>query len=160
MQAWANFLIAEAGAAAALTGLIFVAVSLNLSKILSIPRLPNRALEALVLLITILVVSSLLLVPDQAQTAVGIELTIAGFLCASIVFRLDLRIRRDTDPQYRHAFLVNMLLSQIASLPYLAGGLIVLAGKSEGLYVMVVAIIFSFIKALLDAWVLLVEINR
>lgn len=159
MQGWDNFLLAEAGASAALTGLIFVGVSLNLSKILAMPRLPNRALEAL-LLITILVIASLLLVPDQSKTMIGAELTIAGFACVSIMFRLDLRIRRDTDVKYRRAFLFNMVLSQIASLPYLIAGLLVLAGHINGLYIMVIAMIFPFIKALLDAWVLLVEINR
>lgn len=37
---------------------------------------------------------------------------------------------------------------------------IVLSSGSGGLYWIVPAIIFSFVKAILDAWVLLVEINR
>nr|AUN37619.1 hypothetical protein [uncultured bacterium] len=160
MQAWANFFLAEAGASAALTGLIFVGVSLNLTKILAMPRLPSRALEALVLLMSVLITSSLLLVPDQPLILIGAEMTIIGLVTTSLMTRLDLRIRRDTDKQYRRAFLLNMVLSQIASLPYLIAGLFVLAGKIDGLYVLVVGVIFSFIKALLDAWVLLVEINR
>jgi hypothetical protein len=160
MQGWDNFFLAEAGASAALTGLIFVGVSLNLTKILAMPRLPDRALEALVLLMSVLITSSLLLVPDQPQTLIGAEMTLVGFVTTTLMTRLDLRIRRDTDKQYRRSFLLNMVLSQIASLPYLIAGLLVLAGKINGLYVLVVGMIFSFIKALLDAWVLLVEINR
>jgi hypothetical protein len=63
MSGWENFFISEVGAAAALAGLLFVGVSINLTRILSLPRLPNRALLALVILLAILVVSSLLLVP-------------------------------------------------------------------------------------------------
>ena len=53
-----------------------------------------------------------------------------------------------------------MLLSQLASLPYVIAGILALAIGTVGLYLVVPAIIFSFIKAILDAWVLLVEINR
>jgi len=40
----------------ALTGLIFVGVSINITKVLSFPKLPDRALLSLVLLLNILVV--------------------------------------------------------------------------------------------------------
>ncbi len=73
---------------------------------------------------------------------------------------LDLRIRQKTEVQYRRPFLLNMLLSQLASLPYVIAGILVLAIGTSGLYWLVPAVIFSFIKAILDAWVLLVEINR
>ena len=45
-------------------------------------------------------------------------------------------------------------------LPYLIAGIILLVGDESGLYWVVPAIIFSLIKAIADAWVLLVEINR
>jgi hypothetical protein len=39
---WDNFFVASAGAAAALTGLLFVAPSINLDKVLKIPRITGR----------------------------------------------------------------------------------------------------------------------
>ena len=57
MEQWQNFLLAETGASAALTGLDFVGVSINLKRILSLPKLPSRALAALLLLLMILVLS-------------------------------------------------------------------------------------------------------
>ena len=80
MVGWESFFIAEVGASAALVGLIFVGVSINLIRILSLPGLPNRALLALVLLLTILVVCSLLLVPGQTLTFVGIEVLVIGLV--------------------------------------------------------------------------------
>ncbi|MEI9934528.1 MAG: hypothetical protein WDM71_06665 [Ferruginibacter sp.] len=42
----------------------------------------------------------------------------------------------------------------------MTGGIILIAVGANGLYWIVPAFIFSFIKSVLDAWVLLVEINR
>jgi hypothetical protein len=53
LEAWQPFFAAELGAAAALGGLLFVSLSLNLTKILSYPALPVRALIALVLLLAL-----------------------------------------------------------------------------------------------------------
>jgi Tol biopolymer transport system component len=71
--AWGEFFVAQAGAAAVLAGLVFVGVSINLGKIVAIPSMPSRALEAMVLLVVILVQSSLMLVPEQSLTALGFE---------------------------------------------------------------------------------------
>jgi len=160
MEQWQNFLLAEAGASAALTGLIFVGVSINLKRILSLPKLPNRALEALLLLLTILVVSSLLLVPQQSMSLAGIEVLLIGIGIWTSIIVLDLRILRGTKRQFRLQHGVNMVLSQLATLPYVVGGTIMVLNGANGLYWLVPAFIFAFLKALLDAWVLLVEINR
>ena len=160
MIGWENFFIAEVGASAALTGLIFVGVSINLTRILTFPRLPSRALLALILLFTILIVSSLLLVPGQTLMLAGTEVLIAGLVVWTIATIIDVRILQKTDPQYRRSFAVNMVLTQLAVLPYIIAGITILVIGAAGLYWLVPAVLFSFIKALLDAWVLLIEINR
>lgn len=43
MDEWQGFFAAVLGASAALSGLLLVGVSINLSKILSVARLPDRA---------------------------------------------------------------------------------------------------------------------
>jgi hypothetical protein len=48
---WGNFVVAEVGAAAALTGRVSVAVAINLPRILSYAHLPGRAAEGLVTLV-------------------------------------------------------------------------------------------------------------
>ena len=160
MIGWENFFIAEVGASAALLGLIFVGVSINLTRIISLPGLPNRAFLALIILLTILIMCSLLLIPGQSQTLVGIELLVVGLLVWITATRLDVIILLKKEPQYRSSYMLNMALTQSALLPYLIAGIIVLTRGAGGLYWLVPAIIISFIKAILDAWVLLVEINR
>jgi NADPH:quinone reductase-like Zn-dependent oxidoreductase len=98
MSGWENFFIAEVGASAALLGLLFVGVSINLTRILSIPGLPNRAFLGLVILLTILVVSSLLLVPGQSLTLAGIEILIVGLIVWITATMLDVSILQKKEP--------------------------------------------------------------
>jgi len=75
---WTDFGVGVAGASAALAGLVFVAVSINLSEILKYRNLPGRAGLTLILFITPLLAGILLLVPGQARAALGWELIAAG----------------------------------------------------------------------------------
>jgi len=157
---WNEFFVAVAGAAAALTGLIFVGVSINLTRILAFSRLPDRAFQAIVLMLSSLVISVLCLVPGQPVQLVGAELLLIGVVVWTTTFRLDLRILGNTGAQYKREFIWQMLLTELAVLPYVIAGITVLTQGVVGFYWLVPAIIFSFVKAVFDAWVLLVEINR
>ena len=160
MASWSNFFFAEVGASAALVGLIFVAVSINLTKILAYERLPGRALEALIVLSSILMLSSLMLVPDQPIKLLGAEVLVISVIIWIIVTRIFLRNYWMTDPQYRRKAFRNVIVTQLALIPSILAGIVLIVSGLSGLYLLVPAFIFSFIKGLYDAWVLLIEINR
>jgi len=160
MNGWENFLIAEVGASATLAGLIFVGVSINLNRILSIAALPNRALQALLFLVAILIVSSLLLVPGQSLRMAGAEIVGVALALWAISTAMDVAAVRRTEPEYRHFVKSNLAVNQVVLLPYWICGIAVLARGAAGLYWLVPAVLMSFIKAIADAWVLLIEINR
>lgn len=160
MEAWGNFFIAQVGASAALTGLVFVSVSISLSKILASPHLPDRAFQALVVLLQILVISSLMLVPSQMTSTLGIEVLAIAIAIWIMVVTFDIRSLRIAGSEYWQRAAFRMVLSQIAALLYVIAGGVIVSEGSIGIYLLVPAIICSYVVALVDAWVLLVEINR
>lgn len=160
MNAWENFFVGELGASAALTGLVFVGVSINLTKIMDSSNLINRALEALVALVVVLFISSLLLIPGQVSLASGIEVLLLGLLDWMAMLYLQLHTLRRVEPQYRGAFARIIVPSQMAALCFVIAGVVLLIFGMGGLYWIVAATLLSFLAAFIDAWVLLIEINR
>ena len=160
LQAWQPFFTAQLGAAATLGGLVFVGLSLNLKKILAYPALPIRAMIALTLLLLVLILSSIVLVPGQTLNAIGIETFILAMTGWGLVTTMDLHVFRKHELQNRRQYVLNMMLLQVATLPYVIGTLMVLAKNAFGFYLVAIGVVASFVKAVFDSWVLLVEINR
>jgi modulator of FtsH protease len=160
IDAWANFFIAQCGASAALLGLLFVSVSLSLGKILAFPVLPGRALTAMLLLLAVLLVSSFLLIPGQPIAAIGIEVLGVGFPLCGASAVIGIRGMRNSTPDHRREFVSSFVFLAVATLPYLAAGILFVTGGAAAPYCLAAAIILSYLKAFLDAWVLLIEIHR
>ncbi|HUI64882.1 MAG TPA: hypothetical protein VL126_08565 [Bacteroidota bacterium] len=92
MNGWVNFFLAEVGASATLAGLLFVGVSINLSRILSLHALPGCARGSLLLLVTVLIASTLMLIPGQPPQTVGIEILALGLGLWFAIILLDITI--------------------------------------------------------------------
>jgi modulator of FtsH protease len=67
---------------------------------------------------------------------------------------------RKVNLQNQPAFIVNLVLLEFGILPFIVGSILLLLGIEGGFYWIAAGVIVSFIKAVIDAWVLLVEINR
>jgi hypothetical protein len=161
---WQNLFVAVAGASAALAGLLFVAVSINLDRILAL-GLPGRAIGAITMLITMLIsvlfVAILGLVPGQPRGVLAAELLAVGLVSWTILAVIKLRgLRGGDDGQPTYARYLSLVLSQAASLPFLVAGASLIPQAGGGLYWLVPGIVFALLEAVLDAWVLLVEILR
>ena len=76
IEAWHDFYLAVAGASAALLGLLFVGVSINLAAIAAAERVDLRALagQAFVNLVYVLFVALVMLVPSPNPQAIAIGL--------------------------------------------------------------------------------------
>src|SRR5580704_3836175 len=155
---WENFFVAEVGAAAALTGLLFVAVSINLAQILAVAHLPDRAAETLVVLGGALAVATFGLVPDQGHVALGCEVGATGLLVWGTTVRTQWRSYRYVDA--RQWLARRVVGTQLATLPFVVGGALLVRGSRSALYWVVAGVLASFASGMQNAWVLLVEILR
>src|SRR6202042_1496027 len=97
-EGWGELFLAAAGATAALSGLIFVGLSVNIGTVLAIDKrqgqnfLTGRALEALAALVTVLVISLIGLVPAIPRGALAAFILLTGI--GSAVSRVGKRVER------------------------------------------------------------------
>ena len=157
---WTDFGATIAATAATMVGLLFVAVSINLQRILKFPHLPSRAAQTLILFATPLLVGILLLVPGQSRAALAVELLVTGVLVGACQLVIDARTPR-SEQETRLTWLVGRVFPPIASCGSLAiAGGTLLAQGGGGLYWLLPSVLAAIIFGLLNAWVLLVEILR
>lgn len=158
--AWANFFVAEVGAAAALSGLVIVAISINLQRILSFPQLPGRAAEMLIMLVGALLAASFGLLPGQSLKMFGGEILGAGLLMTVSPMIIQLRQISLIKAQPVTWWLWRFLVALCAGVPVLVGGGYLVAGAGGGLYWVAAGIMATLVATVWNAWVLLVEILR
>ena len=155
---WHDFFVGTISASAAFTGLLFVAISINLEQILKFPQLPGRAAGTLGILVCTLVVSGFGLAPGQSHVALGIEIAAVAAVVAGQAVCVTHRPRTADEPKswvFEH--LMSLLLPSVA---FIVGGVTLGAGTGGGLYWVLAATLLAFVAASINAWVLLVEILR
>ena len=91
LSEWSDLFVAAAGASAALAGLVFVAISINIERILNLDGVPELGMVTLLLLVGILVVSMFGLIPGQSDHAFGIELLVQSGLWSFAIAALTIR---------------------------------------------------------------------
>jgi hypothetical protein len=156
---WHELFLGVLGAAAALAGLLFVGVSINVARITALKGLPERGLEAIVLLVGLVLASVFALVPQPAA-GLGVELIALG-LCEVVGFALLHRAQWQAyERRYRRALLVRGPVDYVAALSFAVAGVTLLLHAGGGLYWTVPAIAVGTVAAVVNAWVLLVEILR
>jgi hypothetical protein len=161
MEGWTEFYTAAVGGAAALAGLLVVAISINIGQIMKFPLLPGRAAQTIIKIGATLVISSFGLFPAQAPLVFGVETLVIGLVVLAMGLRnflASLRRRAKDDPLLWTLLPVTM--DALTVIPTITGAALLVAGYPAGLYWIGVGIIMSFISALENGWVLLVEILR
>ena len=136
-----------------------MAISINVDRILKLEGVPERALETVLLLLSVVLISIVGLIPGQSSDAVGVELLALGLVFGGVIGRLERRSLPKT-PQPRSEVLMRLFLIVAATLPVTVGGASLLAESGGGLYWVVAGIAFATVGAVANAWVLLVEILR
>ena len=146
--AWQNFYIMIGTANAAITGLLFVALSLHLKEILAHPVYKPRAVVVLVILTTQIVISAIVLSP-QPREWMGVEILILNFffLALNLRYRTPARLTRGS------AFTISIRAV------YLWSSVSLILGFGGGFYVLGAILTVTIVRSLMNCWTLLTALE-
>ena len=157
-DAWQALYTAVAGAAAALTGLLFIALSLNLRTIVKIPMYRARARETLGGLLCLLVLSVILLIPGQERHVLGVELIVASVIMLLSGVRLQIQTLGKLPSHRRMRWLLRLVLINTGSTTILIAGISLIVGQFGGLLWLMPTILIYLLWSLNNAWLLVVQV--
>jgi len=159
LERWTEFNVAMAGATAALAGLVIVAASVNIEKIVASRSLTARVGSGIVLLVLALAVSATGLMPGLDERWFGIvllALALAGLVIQIFVARA---IVADPDPRSR-ARTGKLAVGFVPTAAYLVAGVLAALGAPAALYFAAAGALLAIVAALVVSWVALVEVLR
>jgi modulator of FtsH protease len=139
-----------ATAVGALTGLVFVAVSICVNAVLDDRFHRRRTESTFVILLCVLTASLLLLYPAQSRTAVGVEVLSIG---AVLVYR-STRTWAHVRASGRHEAVISYTIGTAAHVLVCVGAITLLAKVAGGMYLIATALVLELVRALSDIWVL------
>lgn len=154
---WEAFFLAVSGVAAALAGLVFVGLSINLGHILETPGLHLHGLEAVVLLVVTLVLALSALVPVQTVGVFVGEIVLAVLVLTAIGVA-STRPMLDVRRQYAGSFTLKVV-SAIVVIGSFALSAIAVGDRTTSFTWLATAMILSIISASTKGWQLLVLIE-
>ncbi len=160
MEAWDTFAAISGGAAATLTGLLFVAVSIRIASIARSQELRNRAAQTLSLFGTVLIISVLIAIPGQAYRTLGAELVVLAAITGAGLHVLDRRAKGDKSNQPIAPVLEAVAPNTVTSLLLLAAGIVLVLGAHAGLYVLVGPVLVALVGGVASAWLFLTKITE
>ncbi len=154
---WLSFGEALAAVAGALTGLLFVAVSVKSEVLAASLSLSSRAAETLVLFMTSVLIAVLLVAP-QPPAALGWELLAVAAVSGTALLIFDRRAGHGSDQRvarYIEKFSPNMITAVLVGV----AGLTFLLKAGGGLYWLIPAAMASLLGGVVNAWLFLVRVT-
>jgi hypothetical protein len=157
--AWHDYFMMVGGGAAALTGLVFVAMSLHLDQIALNPAHRHRARTVLTGLTAVFIRCALVLMAKQSGQAVALELIIVLIAVEFVLYR-SIRQALAASDASDPALLWRTIGSFSCLVIEQAGALALFFGNAGGLYVVGVGMMSSFVFMVTGAWLLIVGVRR
>jgi hypothetical protein len=160
LHGWSEFNVAMVGATAALAGLVIVAASVNIAKIIKAASLTARLASAITGLLTALISSAVGLMPGTDQVWYGATVIVVAAIAGSFSVQAARRLFENQNPAngLRGPRSAVLFLTPIA---YAVGGVLLLSGAvTSGLVWLAVGSIIAIVVALIVSWVVLVEVLR
>ena len=154
---WLSFGEALAAVAGALTGLLFVALSVKGDALAASRSLRSRAAQTLVLFMTSVLIAVVLVAP-QPRAALGAELLAVAAVSGGTLLALDRRAGHASDravARYIERFSPNTITAVLVGV----AGLTLLLQAGGGLYWLIPAAVASLVGGVVNAWLFLVRVT-
>jgi hypothetical protein len=157
LDQWNNYFVMVGGGAAALAGLIFVAMSINPEGIIRNSTHKNRAINMLSGFSAIFMACSLALLGDQHLVALGIEWLFLWFV-ATAIFINGYVVAIKSGMSSIGLNTPRLAGGTMCYLAEVAGAICLIFGNRVGLYIAAVATIVLFAFLISGAWLLIIGI--
>lgn len=158
MPGWSDFAVVTGGAAAALMGLLFVAVTLRIDAMTRARDLRSRAAQTLTLFAIALGVAIVLTVPGQSRLVLGLEFIAIAALGGIGLLVLDTRAQR-VPHQDPIAGILNRVGPNVSTIALVAlAGALTASGLPWGIVLLLPAQLAALICGVASAWVFLTSI--
>jgi hypothetical protein len=158
VESWDTFAVIVGGAAAALLGLLFVAISIRLNVIAGSTELRNRSAQTMTLFGIVLLLAVLLAIPGQPLRVLGIEVVVLALLGGAGLFLLDWRAGRDRGHQAIARVLEMISPNSVTTVLLLVAGALLAFRVSAGMYVLAAPVIAAFVGGLTSAWLFMTRV--
>ncbi len=155
-ELWSSFFLLVGTGAVTLTGLVFVALSLNLETIAIDTTHRYRAIGTLTGLAAVFLRSALVLMGGQGHKAVGAELLVVSCLAAIVYVTGYIRASRSGNA----ASLSRTVSGTALYSAEMVGAIILISGSISGLYIAAIALVANTCYMITGAWLLVVGVYQ
>ena len=159
-EQWGNFFVLVGGGSAALTGLVFVAITINLRRVAEDATQRYRAINMLTGFTSAFLISALALMGRQTDQTLGIEWLITSVVAGAINSNGYIQAFRLRGSSRYALSLVRIVGGTACYLGQIIGALMLLSGVGSGIYVAAIALIANFIILISGSWLLIVGTLR
>jgi hypothetical protein len=156
---WNNFFIMVGGGAAALAGLVFIAMSINLSIITRDATHKNRAIATMTGFTAVFVICALALIGNQNYRWIGVEWLAVSLVPTITYIRVYVRARKIGKSSVGLS-VGRFIAGTSCYVAQIAGSILLILGYVAGLYVASVAMVLSFAFFISGAWLLITGIRQ
>jgi hypothetical protein len=163
-EGWGEFGVGAAGATGALAGLLIVAISVNVKRILASRAATRGASTTIASLVLALIAALLVLIPGQVLGLLGIEVLIA--LVPVMALQVHSLAAAFADRRAGMPGVTSGVIWAIASLaalqfvPFVIAVILLAAGSTAGVGALAAGILLVIVASMVTAWALLVEVLR
>jgi hypothetical protein len=153
LESWQNVYIMLGTSAAAIAGLLFVAISLQANSIVKDPVLRVRASANTIMTVMLVINATIILVP-QGIVAIGIELCATAFVYIAWAGQRSIQLRKSG-----RKIPARAIISISLNLLGIIAGISLIFQSGGGMYIAIIQFVAILAWVIFNAWSLLLDAN-